>query len=269
MKKRITVLCLTVLILLGGYFAANKTYSWLFQSGSGVTEAEFSQVVYLPSMSTPDENAEYGSFLTTTEEREDGQLAYVYLGKELLKDSKPLLLENRSGVETNVRLRIYGQVRDGSTGTTRALGARQIEGIWYLGVADDGGVNVVPLLQLTLGAGDDGSFWKKAEDGSTSGISLGGVSFQGPALQWDLQVPDGNGGFTASIPASTPTGTRYPVIQSMKTVDSMTLGGAAENTFYELYGKKDVTIVVEYYAKQAEAMDWSDWPATYRTEVVL
>ncbi len=267
MKKRMIVFCLTVLILFGGYFAANKTYSWLFQSGGGVTEAEFSQVVYLPSLSAPEENAKYGGFLTTTEEREDGQLSYIYLNKELLKDGKPLLLENRSAVETNARLRIYGQVRDEMTGAVRTLDAGQIDGVWYLGAADDGGVKVVPLLQLTLGTGADGSFWKKAENGSVAGGSVGGVSFDGPALQWDLQVPDGSGGFTASIPAS--SGTVYQVLRSVKIVDSMTLGGAGENTFYELYGKKDVTIVVEYYAKQAEAMDWSDWPATYRTEVVL
>lgn len=185
------------------------------------------------------------------------------LGSALLDGpTLPLVLENHSTVDTNVRIGLNATVTTpDATPATVALEAKwkaddaDKTGTCYLGITTDG--HFIELLAFSPAAG-----WVPATK-----------DFARNWVLWDLTTT-ADGAATTSIPPITTAPVRYPVTADFGIVsrsaglDSSISDALFETLFNQLYCEKipTITIHLSYYVRQAEFMDWTEF---YSTEISM
>ncbi len=168
----------------------------------------------------------------------------------------PLMLENRSTVETNVRIGLNARVTPlGSGKTPFPLETREKNGTYYLGATIEN--HFIELLAFRPADG-----WVKvAEQGGKSS----------PWALWDF-APGGSPAIPAiSPPVDAPDApavpVRYPVTDSFRIIsESAGLDGTIDTAQFELLFNRlycedvpTITIHLSYYVRQHEFMDWTEF----------
>ncbi|MEG2199862.1 MAG: hypothetical protein RRY25_06220 [Anaerovorax sp.] len=265
MKKIPTRACvglLAVLVAFGAVFMTETTYSWFLFQGEQALEIGAGKVNYAPNKTEPNTGGKYGAFLPDTQETENN--SYISPGRELVM--KPLLMINKSTIETNVRVRVTGKVDSGYGGTpvlTPLLceSVSEDANLWRMGSMTTGQTNnrMIPLFNIRFfhdATATTGYHWEKVPP------TVEGAASQ--SIEWEL-VPQGQTTAGAVVQIPSDGSDTYFTITSAA-VTSQLPSYEEELIFTNMYAGKKLLLKVEYLAKQNHGMKWDVF---YSTQVGL
>ncbi|MEG2097271.1 MAG: hypothetical protein RRY65_03810 [Pseudoflavonifractor sp.] len=184
----------------------------------------------------------------------------------------PLVLENRSNVETNVRLGV-SVILTPNGGNGETLTMREAAGKFYFGKSDAKN-NFIELLELTPGAEAGKYGWIPVTEETAAPLDAWHL--------WDLNLTTGGKIIppiptpaptptpTLPPPSTAPTAAPSPAPVYYRAVQELALCTGShfnveqatfENNFNNFYcvHTPTITVMVRYYAKQGQYMEWQEF----------